>query len=290
MKIRRRAVRFPIVALAITMAGLLLTVSLVVAPRAEAASGLSTLYPGQSISNSCLFSPGGSWELCMQGDGNLVEYQDVYRPKPVYAWVWSAVWSTGTYGHPCVYGATNPCNVLVMQGDGNLVVYGPTCAGPNKSCWNSGTGGNGTGNPHLAVQDDGNVVVYVTWPTTRPVWDREGFTPKTDPTYLACRIPSLPGSLSWSSCEPSNAVPASLPGAMVFNLTQPWQLSNGHLLAYAMDTDYVCGWFWAALSSPQITAAWDDYLQQQQLRADRIAAELQAYQEIFDLLDILAEE
>ncbi|AZQ50323.1 peptidase S53 [Burkholderia cenocepacia] len=57
-----------------------------------------------------------------------------------------AVWNSGTYGHPGAY--------AVMQGDGNLVVYGSAGA----ALWNSGTGGYPGAVTY--VQDDGNVVIY----------------------------------------------------------------------------------------------------------------------------------
>lgn len=57
-----------------------------------------------------------------------------------------ALWSTRTGGHPG--------SRAVMQGDGNLVVYGPT----GNPLWASGTWGNsGT---RLVVQNDSNVVMY----------------------------------------------------------------------------------------------------------------------------------
>ncbi|WP_342612515.1 protease pro-enzyme activation domain-containing protein [Burkholderia ambifaria] len=62
------------------------------------------------------------------------------------------IWNSGTYGHSGAFG--------VMQGDGNLVVYSPAGA----PLWNSGTGGNSGATAY--IQDDGNVVIY----TQRPSW------------------------------------------------------------------------------------------------------------------------
>ncbi len=90
------------------------------------------LYPGQSLK-----SPGGRFELIMQGDGNLVLYE---QPGNV------PLWATGTKGKPVA--------VCTMQSDGNLVLYQ---AGPH-SVWASNT--NGNPGSHLAVQDDGNAVIY----------------------------------------------------------------------------------------------------------------------------------
>jgi hypothetical protein len=57
-----------------------------------------------------------------------------------------ALWSTNTAGHP---GART-----IMQGDGNLVVYDTA----NKPLWFSGTAGSGQSN--LLMQTDGNLVIY----------------------------------------------------------------------------------------------------------------------------------
>ena len=49
---------------------------------------------------------------------------------------------------------------LVMQGDGNLVLYKSTCIGtPACAVWNSGTD-KGQGDYFFAMQEDGNAVVY----------------------------------------------------------------------------------------------------------------------------------
>ncbi len=60
------------------------------------------------------------------------------------------VWNSGTFGHSGAF--------AVMQGDGNLVVYSAAGA----PLWNSGTGGNPGATTY--VQDDGNVVIYTQVP------------------------------------------------------------------------------------------------------------------------------
>ncbi|WP_275906263.1 protease pro-enzyme activation domain-containing protein [Burkholderia semiarida] len=62
------------------------------------------------------------------------------------------VWNSGTFGYSGAF--------AVMQGDGNLVVYSAAGA----PLWNSRTGGNPGAVTY--VQDDGNVVIY----TRRPNW------------------------------------------------------------------------------------------------------------------------
>jgi hypothetical protein len=80
----------------------------------------------------------GSTFLVMQGDGNLVLYQNG-----------AALWNSGTPGQNC---GDNRC-FAAFQGDGNFVVYnGPT------ALWNSGTPGNpgaqfllSTQSPHIQI-------------------------------------------------------------------------------------------------------------------------------------------
>ncbi|UEP35543.1 peptidase S53 [Burkholderia ambifaria] len=154
---------------------------------------------GAALWYSATNGPSGSQHLSVQDDGNMVIYQSFV---PVFATatgtssyaisasgsaVWNGgvvlssgqrftsgnganvlimqgdgnlvllrqgvpVWNSGTYGHSGAFG--------VMQGDGNLVVYSPAGA----PLWNSGTGGNSGATAY--IQDDGNVVIY----TQRPSW------------------------------------------------------------------------------------------------------------------------
>jgi len=90
-------------------------------------------------------SCGGRVTLAHQADGNVVVYDAARGGR--------AVWSTGTHGR-----ATT---ALVMQGDGNVVLYNG-----GQALWATGT--NGRPGSSLAVQDDGNVVVYAPGPTA--IW------------------------------------------------------------------------------------------------------------------------
>jgi hypothetical protein len=65
-----------------------------------------------------------------------------------------ALWATGTDGHTI--------SQAIMQGDGNFVLYGPEGA-----IWNAGTYGNP--GAWLIVQNDGNVVVYNI--DSHPLWN-----------------------------------------------------------------------------------------------------------------------
>lgn len=92
-----------------------------------------------------LQSPNLRYRLVMQTDGNFVLYQ---RPGRV------AVWHSRTYGHPG--------SDVVMQGDGNLVIYEPG----RGAIWNTRTAGHpGT---ILRVEDIGRIVLYA--PGHVPIW------------------------------------------------------------------------------------------------------------------------
>ncbi len=92
-----------------------------------------------------LRSCSGRYHLAHQGDGNVVLYDDGAGSR--------VLWTTATAGR-----ATSQ---LVMQGDGNLVLYSGA-----RALWSSGTVGRAGAT--LAVQDDGNVVIYA--PGNRAVW------------------------------------------------------------------------------------------------------------------------
>lgn len=65
-----------------------------------------------------------------------------------------ALWSSNTVGHPNAR--------AVMQGDGNLVVYGPD----GQALWSTGTQGHD--GARVAVQPDGNLVIYSS--ANSPLW------------------------------------------------------------------------------------------------------------------------
>jgi hypothetical protein len=113
------------------------------------------LTPGKSIA-----SPGGQYHLTLQPDGNLVESNAAG----------TALWSSGTQGRVVTE--------MVMQGDGNLVLYNGT-----RAVWASNTAGNP--GAYLSVQDDGDLVIYS---GTTPVWA----------TTTAQPVTLLPGKSLWS--------------------------------------------------------------------------------------------
>jgi hypothetical protein len=89
------------------------------------------LTTGQSLT-SC----NGDYTLDMQGDGNLVLYNNSG----------TALWASNTSG--------SAADEAIMQGDGNFVLY--TSSGT--AVWSSDTQGNDGAD--LVVQNDGNVVIY----------------------------------------------------------------------------------------------------------------------------------
>lgn len=103
--------------------------------------------------------------LVVQDDGNAVVYLPDGRPRWASATASAAAPRDGLIAGQRLdsggrLGSTDGRQVLVMQGDGNLVLYGPAGA-----AWTSGTSVPGA---TLVMQDDGNLVVYA--PGGGPVW------------------------------------------------------------------------------------------------------------------------
>ena len=88
-----------------------------------------------AILSQAITSANGRYRFIYQSDGNLVLY-DGGTP----------LWASGTNG--------KPVGVCIMQGDGNLVIYGRA----QQYVWDTAT--NGNPGSRLVVQDDGNVVIY----------------------------------------------------------------------------------------------------------------------------------
>jgi hypothetical protein len=105
-------------------------------------AAIGGLTAGQKLATgNVVNSPNGTYSLQQQTDGNLV----LYKGK-------TPLWSSKTTGSG-VYS--------LMQTDGNFVVYQGT-----KPLWSTGTGGHA--GAALAVQDDGNLVIYST--DHRAIW------------------------------------------------------------------------------------------------------------------------
>ncbi len=115
-------------------------------------------------SGQSLYSPNNLYRLYLQTDGNLVLYKKNGDGSE------TGIWNTQTNGRP----AGN----LYFQTDGNLVIYGVnnSPSNPAPGIWASNinnTSGSSAGyndvavnsRPYLALQNDGNLVIY--WPAYR---------------------------------------------------------------------------------------------------------------------------
>jgi Alpha-lytic protease prodomain len=118
----------------------------------QTAASCGRLNPGGSLAtDASLSSCSGRFTLVMQGDGNLVLYDNTSG---------AALWASWTFGAGFA---------AYMQSDGNLVIYTPE----GQPVWWSGT--NGQNGAMLFVQDDGNSVVYTH--TAVPLWWTNTVTP-----------------------------------------------------------------------------------------------------------------
>jgi hypothetical protein len=106
-------------------------------PCGQMHAGSTVLWTNQGLT-SC----DGRFHLVMQSDGNLVLYQDI----PMTGGAQTALWSTGTWGTTGQLAELNYSGQLVVYGAGGSLLYQSTTAD--------------FGGSFLAVQNDGNVVIY----------------------------------------------------------------------------------------------------------------------------------
>jgi hypothetical protein len=146
-------------------------------PGPESCGGLG---PGHALNNGqSLYSCNGQFRLTMQSDGNLVLYAGS-----------RALWASNTYG--------SGGYVATITNLADFVVYGLPDDGPR---WSTNTLGGPSA--HLALQDDGNIVLYngaggVLWqtgPHNAPP------PPPPPPTPVPDPLPSGPYQSSCWSCE-----------------------------------------------------------------------------------------
>lgn len=117
---------------------------------------------GRPVWASGTAGSGSSNDLNMQPDGNLVVYTSAAKP------VWASgaanadqLCSPHSMGLDQYIHSPNGQYELLMQDDGNLVLYGP-----NGATWATGTVGSGA--VSLNMQSDGNLVLYTS--AAKPVW------------------------------------------------------------------------------------------------------------------------
>jgi hypothetical protein len=171
----------------------------------------------------------GTNSLHMQVDGNLVVYNNVGKPL----WASGAgnadqLCSPHTRGLDWYIHSPDSQYKLLMQDDGNLVIYGP-----NGATWTTGTVGSGA--VSLNMQSDGNLVLYTS--AAKPVWgsNTAGAGPGSnlvmqDNGILVIR--NSAGTQIWSSSNP----PKTGSGAAFCN--PYWGTSTS---GASLDNVYPCG-------------------------------------------------
>lgn len=159
-----------------------------------------------------LRSSSGQFELCMQGDGNLVEY---FESTPL--------WASNTAGHPGAYASLQP--------NGDFVIFGID----GKILWSTNTGHQSNGKYSFAMQSDANVVLYA--PSGTAIWANN----EPGPNILSVGQSLAPGWFLRSSNGQYTLAMQSPDGNLVVydNATPIWASgTGGHPGAnVAMQTD-----------------------------------------------------
>jgi hypothetical protein len=167
---------------------------------------LGSTLPANGVlkANQALLSPNGRYLTLFQTDGNLVTYDMLGGMKPI--------WSTGTGGGIAAGG------FAVMQGDGNLVVYGAD----GQAKWSGGSAGAGVNRAMtLAAQDDGNFVVYDSQ-GNKALWSSQtGLIARAEATTVAAAAaaPAPAQAESAASIRAENALAAALVPAQAASAT-----------------------------------------------------------------------
>lgn len=141
-------------------------------------------------------SADGRYELRMQADGNLVEYDLTAH---------AVAWATDT--------AKSGASVAIMQKDGNFVLYktdpDTLCVSGKNDVWSSGTKGHS--GAYLTVEANGNVVVDPTnGSKSRALWQSGLPRPETPPAQPP--LAQVPLALPASDPRSSGAVGLFKPG------------------------------------------------------------------------------
>lgn len=126
-------------------------------------------------------SPDGSYQLVLQGDGNLVLYGLRGRVPG------GATWATNTNGQGG--------KLAVLQSDGNFVLYGPRGRVLGGALWSSRT--NGQDIVSLNLQNDGNLVLYRRDGSAAWATDTVEPPPPPPPQAYCCNVSRANGSRLW---------------------------------------------------------------------------------------------
>jgi len=155
----------------------------VAASPASASAGQSTLGTNQVLqAGQDIVSPNGYYAV-VQTDGNFVLYAPGGRP----------LWASNTVG-------TGAHDWLVMQGDGNLVLYNGVYPAQGRAVWANGKNGSGGAN-WLNMQTDGNLVEYTS--AGHPVWATS--TVQSSPSPAASKAVAWARSQDGQVSVPANA-------------------------------------------------------------------------------------
>ncbi|KAH7242943.1 hypothetical protein B0J15DRAFT_552980 [Fusarium solani] len=180
-------------------------------------------------------SPNGDYAFVLQSDGNCCAYAPGGRP----------IWCSNTWGYP------KPVT-CILETDGNLRLLEKD--GSEK--WSSGSGGQGTADSELIIQDDGNVVIST---DGKVFWS-------TNSTQAPLPTPAdTPGNPSSPTTKPTMPPPAPAPTdrlnpGTALNINQTLVSTNGSY-TLIMQPDHNCvmyqngkGPLWSAGMAPGLPA------------------------------------
>ena len=156
----------------------------------EESSGEQRPWQHTSLRRRNIFLAGASVAVPFKGSNTtLISKQKCVNIDPAYELLPLAqqdtLWSGEGLKQTERITSQNGTYYLVMQEDGDLVLYASEANEPDKTLWSSGT--NSSGPNHLEVQSDGNLVVYDS--SNEPVWASDSVTEvKVNEKYIMCYV------------------------------------------------------------------------------------------------------